>query len=160
MIGIISDTHDNVANVQKAMEIFRQRKVDFVLHLGDVVAPATLKFFDGVELRLIRGNCDGDLHNLKKELKEIGGKFLGDQAVFKCEDRRFAAVHGSDQRKLDRLIASRRFDYVLHGHTHLKRDEMVGMTRVINPGAHYWGAENTIALLDPTLDRLDFVVLE
>jgi putative phosphoesterase len=160
MIGIISDTHDNVANVLKAVELFRQRKVDFVLHLGDVVAPGTIRFFEGVRLKLVRGNCDGDLEGHRRFLEKIGGEYLGTQAVFELDGRRFAAVHGNNTQRLESLIASGKYDYVLHGHTHAKRDETLGRTRVINPGAHYWGAGNTVALLDPAKGRLEFVTLE
>jgi predicted phosphodiesterase len=27
-----------------------------------------------------------------------------------------------------------RYDYLLHGHTHVRRDERAGRTRIINPG--------------------------
>ncbi len=160
MIGIISDTHDNVGNVKRAVEIFRQRKVEFVIHLGDVVAPATIRFFNGVELRLLRGNCDGDIDNQKMVLKEIGGKHLGKVARFVNKGKRFAAAHGHDEAGLERLIRSGKYDYVLHGHTHAMKDKMIGKTRVINPGAHYWDSENTIALLDPAKDRLEFIELD
>ena len=36
---------------------------------------------------------------------------------------------------LGNLIASGEYAYVFHGHTHRRRDRMIGHTRVINPGA-------------------------
>lgn len=159
MIGIISDTHDNVANVQKAVALFKQRDVEFVLHLGDMVAPGTVRFFEGVKLKLLKGNCDGDIEGHKRFLDKIGGEFLGQEAIFELEGKRFAALHGDDERRLNELIDSQGYDCVLHGHTHEKRDEIIGKTRVINPGAHYWGAENTIVFLEPRTGKAEFICL-
>jgi len=33
-IGIISDTHDNLPQIKKAVEIFNREKVELVLHAG------------------------------------------------------------------------------------------------------------------------------
>ncbi len=40
-IGIISDTHDNLALIKKAVTFFNGEKVDLVLHAGDFVSPFT-----------------------------------------------------------------------------------------------------------------------
>ena len=48
-------------------------------------------------------------------------------------------------------------DYLLHGHTHETRDERVGRTRVVNPGALSRAARYTCALLDPRSDALRFL---
>jgi putative phosphoesterase len=159
MIGIISDTHDNVGNILKAVKIFQEREVDFVIHLGDVVSPGSILFFKGVKLKVIKGNCDGDIEGMKLKLTEIGGQFLGDEAFFEISGKKIAAIHGDNLDRLNRLINTREYSYVLHGHTHLKKDQMVGTARVINPGAHYWGSEMTIALIDPLMDRFEFVRL-
>jgi predicted phosphodiesterase len=34
-IGIISDSHDHLENIRKSADLFKQRKIEFVLHLGD-----------------------------------------------------------------------------------------------------------------------------
>jgi len=38
-IGIMSDSHDNMNMVAKAVELFNQRGVSRVLHAGDIIAP-------------------------------------------------------------------------------------------------------------------------
>jgi predicted phosphodiesterase len=58
---------------------------------------------------------------------------------------------------MDRLLAAQEHDYLLHGHTHVRRDERVGKTRVINPGALHRAAEKTVALLDLAADRLEYL---
>ena len=76
MIGVISDTHDNVENILKAIKVFEEREVDFIIHCGDVVAPASLKHFNGLRILVVKGNCDGDVENMEIILKEIGGEYL------------------------------------------------------------------------------------
>jgi putative phosphoesterase len=37
MIGIISDTHDNLPAIKRAVDLFNEKNVDLVLHAGDFV---------------------------------------------------------------------------------------------------------------------------
>jgi putative phosphoesterase len=160
MIGIISDTHDNIPNVIKAAEIFRQKKPEFVIHLGDIVAPVTVLFFKGLKMRFIRGNCDGDIELTKEKVAEIQGEWLGDFAELDIKGKKIALTHGKYTQVLEQLIKSQKYDYVLHGHTHRAKDEKHGRSRVINPGGHYnspMQPEHTIALLDLQKDAVEFV---
>lgn len=159
MIGIISDTHDNVLNIRKAVKVFQEKNVDFVIHLGDIISPTSTAFFKGVKVKFIKGNCDGDLEMIKKKAEEIGSEFLGNSVELAIKGRKLVGVHGDNALILNKLINSGKYAYVLHGHTHIKRDEVIGNTRVINPGAHYWGAEDTIALLDVGANKLEFIKL-
>ena len=38
-VGIMSDSHDHLINIRKAVEIFNEAGVGFILHAGDFVAP-------------------------------------------------------------------------------------------------------------------------
>ena len=38
LIGAISDTHDNLPQIEKAVQILNEQKVGLVLHAGDYVA--------------------------------------------------------------------------------------------------------------------------
>ncbi len=159
LIGVISDTHDNVENVLLAVKIFIKNNVEFVVHCGDVVSPATVRFFRGLHVKLIKGNCDGDLEQLKVALDEIGGEFLGEVGEIDYDGKRIIAYHGKDKGKLDQIISGG-YDYVLTGHTHKTKDERIGKTRIINPGAHYYNCENKIVLLDVDNDKVEFIELK
>ena len=158
MLGIISDTHDNLLSVNKAIAIFNGMGCDLIVHCGDIVCPLTMDPFNGLKVKFIRGNCDGELEGLKKKAAEINAEFYEDICEFTYEEKNFAAYHGNDQFKLKKLIDSKKYDYVLTGHTHKKTDIKVGETRVINPGAHYPTVEEkTIAVLDAKEDKLQFI---
>lgn len=40
-IGILSDSHDNMPKLARAVELFNEEKVELVLHAGDLVSPIT-----------------------------------------------------------------------------------------------------------------------
>ncbi|MBR9677401.1 metallophosphoesterase [Candidatus Woesearchaeota archaeon] len=160
MIGVISDTHDNVENVQLAVKVFKERKVDFVIHCGDVVSPLTVKHFKDVKVHFVLGNCDGDIQGLMDAADDIGCEHHGKTLDMMHENKRILAMHGNNTYELKKQIESQSFDYVLHGHTHQKKDEKSGKTRIVNPGAHYWMAENTVALIDVKNDSVEFIQLK
>ena len=159
-IGIISDTHDNVVNVKKAADKFKEAKVEFVVHCGDIICPLTITFLAGLKVKTVKGNCDGEVEGLKKKLESINGEYLGETAEFEYKGKLFGAIHGDKKEKLQEMIDSQKYDYLLTGHTHKQRDETIGKTRIINPGAHYYGTENTIAILDAEKDMVQFIELK
>jgi len=61
-IGIVSDTHDDLAAVEAAVALFDREGVDAVVHCGDFVAPFSVTPFDvaGVDFYAVRGNNDGE----------------------------------------------------------------------------------------------------
>jgi uncharacterized protein len=61
-IWIISDTHDDIENVQRAIEIFNTEKVEYVIHAGDYIFPGIIIIeFRKLNAKLIGvlGNNDG-----------------------------------------------------------------------------------------------------
>lgn len=61
-IGLISDTHDNIQNIRKAVRKFNDKHVDVVIiHAGDFVNPIAVESLAGVTLVGVLGNNDTDL---------------------------------------------------------------------------------------------------
>ncbi|MBD3310408.1 YfcE family phosphodiesterase [Candidatus Woesearchaeota archaeon] len=159
-IGLTSDTHDNYPNIKKAIEIFKKKGVTMVLHAGDLVAPVNVPLFRDFDFKLAKGNCDGDVEALMEKIDNIDGEFYDDIGFFDVHSKKFALYHGKNEIQLQSLIDSQDFDYIITGHTHKKRDDKIGRTRVINPGGHYPDpAEkpHTIAILDLEKDVVEFV---
>lgn len=112
-IAVIADTHDNLpehilADLSSADEIW---------HLGDVMRPETLDAIHALKKPLIVVRGNNDFHRewpLCVTLERAGKKFL--------------LIHIPPYRVMDGP------DFLLHGHTHVPRDEMAGHTRVLNPG--------------------------
>ncbi len=57
-IGIISDTHNNVENLHKALNRLRQEDVVTIFHCGDLTDPATARLLDGFQVYFTYGNGD------------------------------------------------------------------------------------------------------
>ena len=157
MIGIISDTHDNEEAIIKAVRIFKEKKVEFVVHCGDITSPLMLEHFKGLKVKLIFGNNDRDRNGLNDNAKQLGFDEFSDEKEFEYKSKKFCVYHGTKRGKLDFIIKSNKYDYVLTAHTHVKSDEKFGKTRIINSGALFRIHPYTIALLDVDKDKLEFV---
>ncbi|HEU0144178.1 MAG TPA: metallophosphoesterase family protein, partial [Nitrososphaera sp.] len=63
-IGLISDTHDNFKTIEAAVRIFREKRIDYVLHAGDITTPEAVEAFAGLKLIGVLGNNDLDKKGL------------------------------------------------------------------------------------------------
>ncbi len=61
-IGVLSDSHDNLAKIEEAVKFFNNKKVKFVFHAGDFVAPFTIPKFKKLNCPWlgVLGNNDGE----------------------------------------------------------------------------------------------------
>ena len=161
-IGLISDTHDNIENILKAVEEFNSRHADIVLHAGDFVSPIAIESFAGIKLVGILGNNDTDIPGLTSAFNKIHAELKGDifEAVY--DGMKLVIYHGTNPSKKDFLIKSGKYDLVIYGHTHRKANYKVGRTTVVNPGAAkgwFFGFYATIAIFDTYTRIIEFVDL-
>ena len=148
-IGIISDTHDDITNTNKAIDIFEHNKVEVVIHAGDMISPPVINEFkrlteNGVKFFGIFGNNDGEKDGLKNAFEFIGGKLLGDIGKIEIDRLKFCIYHGQDIKKKRKLIDSGKFDVFICGHTHRKVGKLIGKsgtTIVLNPGTAHCPTE-------------------
>jgi len=157
LIGIISDTHDNIFVLRKAVSELKKRGVKTIIHSGDLCAPITLNELKDFKLIFALGNVDGDVLSIKNKLDSMNGVFLGFGGVVAIDKKSFAVFHGHYNFILESLIKSQEFDYIITGHTHKKRDEKIKRTRIINPGCMYTTHENSFAILDTEKDAVEFI---
>jgi putative phosphoesterase len=111
-IAVISDTHNHFPSRLPALVA----GADEIWHLGDVCDPAVLVEFEqlGPPLRVVLGNNDSHPWPLVLRL-EIHG--------VRCHLQHIPPAR-----------APRDCDLVLHGHTHVPRDETICGARWLNPG--------------------------
>jgi hypothetical protein len=155
LIGVISDTHDNMPMVEKAVKRLNDEKVELVLHAGDYVAPFVIPKFKALNAKLIGvfGNNDGDHELLRKRFGETDNcEVRGRFALVDANGFRIALLHGDETELLDALIHCGGFDAVAHGHVHAVGVQKKGKTLDINPGevCGYLTGRTTMALLDTT----------
>ena len=72
LIGVVSDTHNNIKNIEKIISLFNSYNVEYVIHTGDVCNGQSLNSFSRLNSQLIGvyGNNDKE----EKGLKEIAEK--------------------------------------------------------------------------------------
>jgi len=150
-IGIMSDTHDNLYNIKKAINIFNQEKIDYLFHAGDFVSPFTAREIKNIRCPFVGvfGNNDGDKLFLTNQFKNIG-IIYPEPYKTNIEDKRFIMFHKDDV--ISDLAKSQCYNVIIYGHTHKIDLYKEGKTTVINPGeCGGWLTErSTIAILELT----------
>ncbi len=132
-IGVLSDTHDHLGYLRRAVDALNDLQVELVLHAGDYVAPFVANELSRLRCRLLGvfGNNDGERVGLTKRLSEIGQVQV--QPLFvELEGCRIAVVH--EPEPVEAFARSGLYDIVIYGHTHQHELRSVNDCTVINPG--------------------------
>ena len=153
LIGAVSDSHDNLALIEKAVQMLNDQKVDLVLHAGDYISPFTIAHFKKLNCPLIGvfGNNDGDHQLLTKRFNETTNCTIHDRFTqVSVEGYRIGLLHGDEAELLNVLVDSGYFNAVIHGHSHNKSIQQKGKTLFVNPGelCGYLTGTASFALLD------------
>ncbi|MEC7910869.1 MAG: YfcE family phosphodiesterase [Pseudomonadota bacterium] len=150
-VGVVSDTHNRVTNVEKIIDIFNDMEVDTVLHTGDITQAKTLSLFTRLNCPLIGvyGNNDLKEPNLRETARLKGFEFEKPPLVKRLEGKNVAIFHEPDDIS-NFLKNNSTTDLVVHGHTHKFRDEEIEGTRVFNPGecAGMIKGKNAVGIID------------
>jgi putative phosphoesterase len=153
LIGILSDTHDRIDTMAAAMELLRQEGAQYFIHCGDVGGEGIFDLL-AVPAAFVWGNTDFDRENLGKYATNLGIKCCNEFGKLAFAEKRIVVTHGDHPELMRRAQQPGFCDYLLHGHTHIIRDERIGSLRIINPGALQRAATKTVALLDLEKDIL------
>jgi putative phosphoesterase len=133
-IFVMADTHDRLPPAIATLAVGS----DEIWHLGDVCSPSVLEEIEniGPPVTIVRGNCDDNYEwPLVVDLER--------------NTVRFRLVHIPPARPPPKI------DVVLHGHTHVPRNEMKTGVRFLNPGCvtrPNRGAPPSVATLEISAD--------
>lgn len=138
-IGVISDTHDDIGNTRRAIEIFNEMDADYVFHAGDYVYPGIITLFEKLNKDIkfygVRGNNDGELLGIIQQFSRLkDALFLNEFGRITIQGKKLGIYHGTNLPLSETLIESQLFDFLVFGHTHIKRIKKIGKTLVLNPG--------------------------
>ncbi len=148
LIGVVSDSHDNAANLGAAIELLQQRGAAYFIHCGDVCSPDMLNHLAGLNAAFVFGNCDWDRKGLQREALHVGIACYGAMGEIELDGKKIAFTHGDDPSLVGSVIARQSHDFLFTGHTHRSHDRMEGALRMINPGALQRAPTKTAALVD------------
>lgn len=148
--AIVSDTHDNMGNFNKAINFLNAQKIEVMLHCGDIcnqqaINEATQNFKG--KIYFVRGNGDYDLDAVPEKM-ELG-----------LDKKKIFFNHYPDIAK--KAAESKKYDLVFYGHTHRPWEEKIGKCRLVNPGElagqRY---KPCFAIYDTQTDKLELKILE
>jgi len=144
-IGILSDSHDNLPKIEKAVKLFNQKKVGFVLHAGDFIAPFTIPKLKGLSCDWagVFGNNDGERIGLSG-ISE--GKIKEGPLRTEFAGRRVTLTH--DINKINPDTEKARL--IIFGHTHKPEVKKSNSKLIVNPGecGGWLTGNSTVAIVD------------
>jgi uncharacterized protein len=146
IIGVISDTHDDIINVKQAIKIFNEYKVNYVIHAGDYIYPGVVLEFKNLNKNVkfvgVLGNNDGERIGLVTSFSSVGGDLMGDFGELNLDNELFGIYHGTNELLKKSLINANYYDVLILGHTHKKDDRKINKTQILNPGSAHRYLQN------------------
>jgi putative phosphoesterase len=137
LVAVMSDSHDQIWNIRKAVSVIIERKPVAIIHCGDFVAPFTLKELDraGIPVHGVFGNNDGDQYLLTRfSLTAFSHITFYGRIMGELETCGFQIGFAHERVIADGLLYSGKYHLVCFGHTHKFMAEKIGKTLLLNPG--------------------------
>jgi len=148
-IAIISDSHDNLPNIQKFLTFCRKNNVKAMLHCGDI---SSLKTYD-----YLQENFDGEIFAVEGNADQID---LPKKQIFQIENLKIGLTHLKALAK-NLLIKNPNLDFIFYGHTHKPWIEHMNNCYLANPGTlagMFYKA--SFAILDTKTKKLELKILD
>jgi len=163
-IAVISDIHDNFNNLLLALDTMRERGVEQILCLGDIINPGVAKILVdcGIPTFTVWGNNDGDKVTITKFSLAPGSSLeVGDKTYASLEmgGKKIFITHYPDL--VGPIAASGLYDVVFYGHDHLKRSGQFAKCLIVNPGevSGIKTREATFAVYDTDSNQVEIITL-
>jgi len=161
LIAIISDIHDNLANLEKCLKWCQKNKVIKIICLGDVTTIETIHSlahnFSG-EIFLVKGNGEIYEENELNNYKNI--TYYGKIGLFEIEKIKIGICH--KQQDITNLIQTspKKIDFIFYGHSHKPWLEKQKNIIIINPG-NLAGIfhQATFAIMDIETKKVELKIL-
>jgi len=148
-IGVVSDTHNNLKNVARIVELFNEAGVEHVVHTGDITQAKTLDVLGGLRAPLVGvyGNNDVERASLDTATARLGFRFVDPPLQLVWAERRIVVVHDPKELRADLREAH---DITLFGHVHSRVIDRDAGRLSFNPGecAGHMPGYNAIGVVD------------
>ncbi len=155
-VGIISDSHDNISALESVVKVFNEMQLDFVVHLGDIVAPFCFDVLDKLKMEFVGvfGNNDGEWLYLEEKARH---RLHKPPYELELDGKSFLLMH--EPFGIDKL--ANEYDYVLYGHLHVVDIRKTARGFIINPGelCGYLTGKKTAVVLNTELNTANLIEL-
>jgi len=135
LIAVISDTHDHLGNLDRAMAQILERSPALCFHCGDLCSPFVVEHlaqFHG-PVHVVFGNNEGDRYTIQTVVGGFPNITLhGEMGFVKTGHVEIAFTHRPEFAR--GLASTGRYRAVFYGHTHRRKTETVNGTWLVNPG--------------------------
>lgn len=156
LVGVMADSHDNVPALEKAVALLNEKKVGFVIHAGDFIAPFSLRPLDDLRCPWIGvfGNNDGEQKGLTKNSK---GRIQPPPFGLNLDGKKVVVVHDLAQLEPEDET-QKQAQLIIHAHTHMPEIKKEDDVLVLNPGelGGWLYGRHTVAIVDT--EKLEAVV--
>lgn len=162
LLGIFSDVHDQLQNLQKALAAFQHRRITALIFCGDFCSPIPARLMGGFagEIHCVFGNGDGDRFQIARIAQNDfpNLKLHGEHAEMEFDGFKFAATHYPFYARA--LAGTGQYRAVFSGHTHAHSEERVGECLWLNPGEVMgWKGRPTCAVYDSRANTAEIITL-
>jgi len=132
MIGVMSDTHGNIENMKTVAKLMLEQDVEWIIHLGDFYKDALE--LDSLTERVIKvpGVFSDEYQN-----PNIPNRLIRNFNGVKVLITHTKESHENDLKgdiKPEELVAEKKVDVVLYGHTHVYGATVSNGVLFVNPG--------------------------
>lgn len=134
-IAVISDTHDHLENVERALAALDGHGAEMLLHCGDLCSPFVIDRLAGFAgtVHVVFGNNDGDRLTIARTAQKFPNVSVHNHAGF--VETGAGVVAFTHYPEFGRgLAATGDYAAVFSGHTHRRMSELAGGTPHLNPG--------------------------
>jgi len=161
LLAIVSDIHDNLANLDKCLGWCRQQGANKIIFCGDTTTSETLQHlvanFSG-EVFMVTGNVE--LYEESEIPSNKNFRYYGASGQINIDGLEIAFCH--EPEKINKIInnSQTKPNFIFYGHTHQpwweKKDEII----IANPGniSGTWH-QATFATLDTNTKKLELKIL-
>jgi putative phosphoesterase len=140
VIGVLSDIHDNLLNLEKALEKMAELKVETLVFCGDFCSPFAAKRLAETQLPVhaVFGNNDGDQFAIQKVTApytafRLYGEYIGDEdSLLVIDGIRIGVTHYPYYAKP--MVKTGWYDCVFYGHSHKADKQLFAGNLMLNPG--------------------------
>lgn len=136
-VAVISDIHDNLANLHKVIKYIKDKEIEYLICTGDCQTMDVWEALDKLDITSygVLGNGDGHILNedkIKKYFKNMTVfPLVGN---FEIEGKKFIISHYISILKEIIDKGQNKFDIGLYGHTHKPWEEYYKNTKLLNSG--------------------------
>ena len=158
-IAIMSDTHDNIPKLEKALDL--SSEADVIIHCGDLCSPFMIdrlgRLSNDKPVHVVWGNNEGDIRLFCRLADGHSHITLhGQLAEIEVDGVRVGVNHYPEIAKP--LAKSGQYDLVCYGHDHTAHSSKVGDCTLMNPGELLGSkGQTTMAFFDTESHEVQFV---